>query len=230
MRQGGYLRAAWPALLLLLTGCLGGEQGLQRPPEAQHATTPPTQSATRAPERDNGSGRGDATASGVAADATPDETGIPVENPTFKADRSDLDPDNPAYPILQDPEQAMGDFPTDRYGQIDWVRALQQGEIAPRAERTRPGKMEIRNNELLLKSTREMPYVKFPHQQHSEWLACNNCHPSPFIPKAGANHISMDSILRGNDCGLCHDRVAFTIMACERCHSVPHPGSPPKWW
>jgi c(7)-type cytochrome triheme protein len=81
-----------------------------------------------------------------------------------------------------------------------------------------------------MRNTRDMPWVAFPHRQHTEWLACSNCHPRPFKEKSGVNEITMDNIMRGEQCGMCHDRVAFSIFACERCHSVTHPGSPKPWW
>ena len=81
-----------------------------------------------------------------------------------------------------------------------------------------------------MKETLSMPYVRFPHLEHTQWLDCKNCHPYPFKATEGANTITMDLIMRGEACGMCHERVAFTIMACERCHSITHPGSPNKWW
>jgi c(7)-type cytochrome triheme protein len=67
-----------------------------------------------------------------------------------------------------------------------------------------------------------MPAVKFPHRQHTLWLDCSNCHPYPFIDKAGANKLSMQAILNGEQCGLCHGAVAFPLTECNRCHSVPN--------
>jgi hypothetical protein len=40
----------------------------------------------------------------------------------------------------------------------------------------------------------------------------------------------MDDMYRGEGCGLCHDRVAFSTFVCERCHVEPHEGSPRAWW
>ena len=81
-----------------------------------------------------------------------------------------------------------------------------------------------------MKNTAEMPHVKFPHDSHTQWLACSNCHDKIFVPKAGANAINMTKIFQGEYCGVCHDRVAFTTMfACERCHSVLQPGAK-AWW
>ena len=76
-----------------------------------------------------------------------------------------------------------------------------------------------------MRNTKGMPYVRFPHKTHIEWLACSNCHPAIFAQKAGTAKIRMEDIFRGRFCGKCHDRVAFiTHRACFRCHSVPQPG------
>jgi len=80
---------------------------------------------------------------------------------------------------------------------------------------------------VILKNTKEMPWVRFPHSSHTLWLDCSNCHPAPFVAKAGANTIMMADIFRGKYCGMCHDRVAFvTFFSCARCHSVPQPTAP----
>ena len=54
-----------------------------------------------------------------------------------------------------------------------------------------------------------MPDVVYPHKQHTEWLDCSNCHPAIFKPQKGANQISMAGILLGQQCGVCHGKVAF---------------------
>ena len=146
----------------------------------------------------------------------------------FKADRSDLDSRGPAYRILQNPREAMRDFPVDDFGIVDWVQALNDERIAPRASIVGGRKMLIKRETVIMKDTRQMPWVRFPHLQHTQWLACGNCHPKPFKEKQ--NDISMDSIMRGRHCGLCHGKVAFPILQCERCHNVTHPGSPKRWW
>lgn len=84
--------------------------------------------------------------------------------------------------------------------------------------------------DIIMKNTMQMPWVRFPHKPHTQWLACSNCHPKIFIPREHANPISMTKVLRGQYCGVCHDKVAFSLFMCERCHSVPHEDSPPPWW
>lgn len=140
------------------------------------------------------------------------------------------DPDNPSFERLQKANESLVGFPLDKKGYVDWMGAIRSGFIKPRADLRGNEQMQVLDLDVLLKDTKEMPYVKFPHNSHTLWLACSNCHPKPFIPKAGANDISMASIFRGDYCGMCHDRVAFiTFFSCERCHSVPH-GETKAWW
>lgn len=137
---------------------------------------------------------------------------------------------NPGLPQLQKPTDALAGLPLDKRGAVDWMKALRSGAIKPRADLDGKKKQEVLDLDVVLKNTKEMPYVKFPHNSHTEWLACSNCHDSLFLPKAGANQISMDKIFRGEFCGACHGRVAFiTHFACERCHSIPHDGVK-AWW
>lgn len=145
------------------------------------------------------------------------------------------DPKNPAIVNLQHPEQSMIDFPKDRRGEVDWVRTLREGFISPR--RSVSGDdyggtevMQEMNLDIIMTNTQQMPHVRFPHLAHTEWLACSNCHPAIFLPQENANEISMEKILKGQFCGRCHDKVSFSLFNCERCHSIPHEGSGPKWW
>jgi c(7)-type cytochrome triheme protein len=137
---------------------------------------------------------------------------------------------NDAIVVLQNPAAAMKDFPRDRRHQVDWVQALAQGHIEPRADLLGKEKMAVLDLDILMKNTQFMPWVKFPHNRHTQWLACSNCHPAIFEAKEHANPISMNKVLRGEYCGVCHDKVAFALFTCERCHSVTHEGSGPKWW
>lgn len=137
---------------------------------------------------------------------------------------------NDAAVALQDPTAAMADFPKDRRLQIDWVRTLEQGLINPRADLRGEGDMLVMDMDIIMKNTAYMPWVRFPHLAHTRWLHCSNCHPRIFLPQEGANAIEMNKVLRGQFCGVCHDKVAFSLFVCERCHSIPHENSPPKWW
>ena len=159
------------------------------------------------------------------------ELSIPQEGAS-ESPRNDgvHDTQNDAIAILQDPTKALAEFPRDRRNQVDWVAALDKGLIVPRANLAGDAKMQTLDLDILMKNTQYMPWVKFPHLPHTKWLACSNCHPQIFIPKENANPISMNKVLSGEYCGVCHDKVAFALFICERCHSVPHEGSGKKWW
>ena len=139
------------------------------------------------------------------------------------------DPKNTAISALQEPAEAMASFPLDRRGGVDWVKALDLGIINPRADLKGETEKMVLDMDIMFKDTDQMPWVKFPHLAHTKWLACSNCHPAIFIQKKGANNPSMDGILAGEHCGRCHDKVAFALWTCERCHSVPHEGTPKRW-
>ncbi|HHH48828.1 MAG TPA: hypothetical protein ENK51_08080 [Gammaproteobacteria bacterium] len=140
------------------------------------------------------------------------------------------DPESEALPVLQEPAEALAAFPIDRRGAADWVKALDLGIISPRADLLGESEMAVLDMDIMFKDTGAMPWVLFPHDKHTAWLDCTNCHDEIFIPQAGANKITMDAVLAGEFCGRCHGKVSFTLWVCERCHSVPHEGSPAKWW
>lgn len=139
------------------------------------------------------------------------------------------DENNDAFAVLQDPTTALQGFPLDRRKQVNWVKALEEGLIEPRASLNGKSEMLVMDMDILFTNTKDMPNVRFPHLQHTRWLDCSNCHPKIFIPQRGANPVSMNKILSGQFCGVCHDKVAFSLFVCERCHSVPTERSG-KWW
>ena len=130
------------------------------------------------------------------------------------------DVDGPGFSKLQEPRDAIQDFPTRPNGVIDWVKALDQGLITPRPSKTGEGKHTSINLDIILENTGSMPHVFFSHKVHTSILTCANCHVEIFIPKKGANFINMSSIIDGQHCGVCHGAVAFGIKDCTQCHSV----------
>ncbi len=130
------------------------------------------------------------------------------------------DPDNDAVNTLQPPADAMKDFPRDSRGIINWVDTLDRGLIAPRTGLTGGEKMHSVDFDVIFKNTASMPYVRFPHLPHTQWLTCKNCHPAIFLPQRGGNFVTMAAIIEGEYCGVCHGKVAFPPMECNRCHSV----------
>lgn len=132
------------------------------------------------------------------------------------------DPTNDAVRVLQEPVEAMADFPRDNSGVIDWVKTLTEGLIAPRGSLLGDEEMHAVDFDVIFKNTQSMPYVRYPHKQHTEWLTCENCHPKIFLPQQGGNPVTMSAIMQGEYCGVCHGKVAFPPSKnCGRCHSVP---------
>lgn len=133
------------------------------------------------------------------------------------------DPSMAALKRLQNPTEVLSKLPRDGSGnQVDWVKALEKGYIKPQAGIHANTKTKVLDLDVLLRNTAEMDMVLFPHKQHTEWLACSNCHEELFKSKAGATKFGMFDILNGEYCGRCHGAVAFPLTECRRCHNVPH--------
>ena len=131
------------------------------------------------------------------------------------------DPTSQAIGVLQDPAEALGVLPPDTAGnQVNWVKALREGQINPRTHLTKQGKLERLDTDILMTDTLEMPHVLFPHRAHTEWMDCASCHDHIFKSKAGETPVNMFAILQGKYCGRCHGAVAFPLTECNRCHSV----------
>ena len=135
------------------------------------------------------------------------------------------DETNPALMQLQKIEEATQNLKKDPIGFPDWMAALRSGAITPQAGLSASAKMNVLDLDVIMKNTKGMPHVLFPHKSHTLWLDCSNCHPAPFAEKAGSTTMTMGSIFQGNYCGMCHDRIAFiTFFSCARCHKVPQGG------
>lgn len=132
------------------------------------------------------------------------------------------DPADPALNLLQNPTEALSVLPRDGSGdQVNWVKALENGNIKPRINIRSNKQVEVLDLNVLLRNTNEMAMVNFPHKQHTEWLVCSNCHEEIFKSKAGTTQFGMFDILNGEYCGRCHGAVAFPLTECNRCHNVP---------
>lgn len=128
---------------------------------------------------------------------------------------------NPAVKLLQQPAEALSRLPAAYDGnQVDWVAALLRGDINPRTNIFPESRVRIRDTDVLLNLKGGTPIVKFPHRQHTLWLDCSNCHEHLFKSQAGANRYSMERILQGEQCGVCHGAVAFPLTQCQRCHNT----------
>jgi len=135
------------------------------------------------------------------------------------------DPSMAETALLQPPMEVFASLPKtpgDLGNGVGWVKALNDGTIKPRWDRTDPlAESMVMDMSVVRVVKGAMPDVVFPHKAHTQWLDCSNCHPDIFIPQKGANQISMAAIILGQKCGVCHGKVAFPVSECRLCHSQP---------
>lgn len=120
-------------------------------------------------------------------------------------------------------------LPLDKYKLVDWVKIIRDGIIDPRwtLELFADPDDEFLFDAQILFETKSnfMDNVIFPHEIHTWWLSCETCHDTVggaiFEQEAGANKVRMASMSRGETCGRCHNRVAFPLADCKRCHNSP---------
>jgi c(7)-type cytochrome triheme protein len=66
--------------------------------------------------------------------------------------------------------------------------------------------------------------VIFQHEYHVKLkgMRCNNCHYNPFQMAAGSFKMKMETLTKGQFCGLCHNgKGAFDLVStqnCKKCH------------
>lgn len=131
------------------------------------------------------------------------------------------DPANPELEKLKEPTEVLKSLEKANSGNfVDWSKSLQKGLIKPQydAKDTTQQAMPM-DLDIVFEVKASVGNVIFPHASHLQWLECNNCHTAIFQPKKGANKITMDMILKGQACGVCHGSVAFPVNDCQRCHS-----------
>ncbi len=123
--------------------------------------------------------------------------------------------------------QFIEKFPKSRVGNgMDWEEAEAKGLIKPIdfmegvSIKRSPLKME---KEISIESRETwMSDVMFSHKKHAVWNGCEVCHPEIFpSTKQGTVKYSMFQIANGEYCGVCHDKVAFPLIECQRCHIKP---------
>lgn len=124
-------------------------------------------------------------------------------------------------------KEFMDKFPQKRLGNgVDWEEAEAKGLINPVdflegvSIKRPPLKME---REISIESRGTwMSDVMFSHKKHAVWNGCEVCHPEIFpSTKRGTVNYSMFQICNGEYCGVCHDKVAFPLLDCQRCHIKP---------
>lgn len=123
-------------------------------------------------------------------------------------------------------------LPKDAAGGIDWARAFREKAIEPRPgldpAAVAPGVLPLDVERV--PAGQPVFRVVFPHEPHTQVLACDNCHTGIFEMRRGAAPITMAAIYAGEFCGRCHGKVAFAVpTGCPRCHpalAAPAAASP----
>src|SRR6266568_4287993 len=85
----------------------------------------------------------------------------------LREDSDFYDPENPDLGYLQRYDDAVAHLPIDEYGFPDWMRALRESSIQPRMGLAPNASMNILKLDVIMKNTREMPFVSFPHYSHT---------------------------------------------------------------
>jgi len=119
----------------------------------------------------------------------------------------------------------LSDLPKDRYGLIDWATSIKEGKVKPR-DSLDPNEKPMPPFDLdiaIFTKSQFVDDVIFPHFVHTLWLTCTNCHPAifPMNAKEANKMQTMPKIAAGEFCGRCHNRIAFPLSDCLRCHVKP---------
>ena len=109
---------------------------------------------------------------------------------------------------------------------IDWEKAETRGLIHPAdfligvSMQRQP--LNTQKDFSITSQSTWMPNIIFSHKKHVMWNGCEVCHPDIFPSvKKGVVKYSMLEISNGQYCGLCHNRVAFPLNECDKCHANP---------
>jgi len=165
-----------------------------------------------------------------AAEIPPDTPAVhvaPAPAPSAAPPRADIatrfyDRDNPGFSRLQRAGEALDGMPrTRRHTRLDERAAL--ASIAPRQRidgAPRPAPLDL---DVVMRNTKQMPNVRFPHRAHTEWLDCGNCHTGAVRREGRGTAIRMEDIIRGPSAACAttasrSSRIA-TAIAATRCRS-----------
>ncbi len=106
---------------------------------------------------------------------------------------------------------------------IDWEAAEGKGLIKPvdflEGVSVRRPPMKAQEDFSIETNVAWASDVVFSHKKHAVWIGCEVCHPDIFPVVKGTAKYTMLDISGGEYCGACHDKVAFPLAECQRCHS-----------
>jgi c(7)-type cytochrome triheme protein len=130
----------------------------------------------------------------------------------------------------KDPEGDYESFaarkPRTIAGLVDWEEAQRRSFFAPIDQveglSLRPGRLAVDQSFAIEARGTWLGDVAFSHKKHAQRCGCESCHPEIFRSTArGATAYLMKDIVAGASCGACHNRVAFPLADCLRCHRAP---------
>ncbi len=130
-------------------------------------------------------------------------------------------------PVTPGPYEAFArGEPRDPTGLVDWEEAEKRRFTKPvdyvEGVSLRPDRLAIDRNFSISVGGTWLGEVAFSHQKHARWCGCESCHPEVFPTTArGAIAYKMKDIVAGEYCGVCHNKVAFPLASCLRCHERP---------
>jgi len=139
----------------------------------------------------------------------------PKDAKTLSAATAD-DLPRPEVESMQTWEEVEKALPKDYKGEVDWAAAVRGGQVKPR-----PGKDPLSRYaaifqwDFIIQNPKKNVY--FPHSAHTAWLGCKNCHTAIYPYRR--NPVKMQDVRKGESCGRCHGKVAFSLKACNRCHT-----------
>jgi c(7)-type cytochrome triheme protein len=123
-------------------------------------------------------------------------------------------------------QAATRNLPRDVFGGVDWEKAEAERAVRPvdYLDGISIPRRALQMDREVQRDSKVgwMSKVIFSHRKHAVWNGCEVCHPEIF-PKtrSGEVHYTMLEIAAGQYCGVCHDKVAFPIGDCRRCHTEP---------
>jgi len=109
---------------------------------------------------------------------------------------------------------------------IDWEEAEKQGIVKPvdflEGVSFERRAMKTQDDFSINSRVNWMSDVIFSHKKHAIWNGCELCHPEIFpSTKKGTVKYNIFQIFNNQYCGVCHNKVAFSLYFCYKCHTNP---------
>ena len=127
----------------------------------------------------------------------------------------------PDLPEPTDWKAIYAGLPRAEGGDVEWTKALDAKQIAPKPGLAADAKDEdVLELDVELTASGQAEWkALFPHKPHTQWMACTSCHTGLFEMEKGKAKITMAGMGEGQWCGACHGKVALPEQTtCAACH------------